>query len=150
MWRKSSADSLGDLVKNLSKQLPRRLDVIDASEFMAVDQSATEGLPKRLAKEAARNDIGLQKIENRPKWACELETLCDFHIALRQVGVMQDENAGRFTVPAKVHRDRHMQLRGIEVREIVKAERGLVAVKASISSSPFRDHRAQSRASAVS
>jgi len=115
MWRKSSMESLGDPVKHFPKQLPCRLGEIDAPDLMAVDQASTEGLPKRLPKEAARDSVGFQKIENRPKWTCELESLCGFRIALRQVSVMQNENARSFAVPAKVHRHGHMQLRRIEV-----------------------------------
>jgi hypothetical protein len=69
---------------------------------MAVDQPSTKSLPKRLPKEAARDSVGFQKIKNSPKWTCELESLCGFHIALRQVSIMQNENAGSFTVPAKM------------------------------------------------
>ncbi len=93
MWHMSWADSLGDLVKNLSKQPPRRIDVIDTPHLMAADQPPSEGLLKRLAKEAVWNKVGFQKIEDRPKRARELEALSDFYIALRRVSIMQDQNA---------------------------------------------------------
>jgi len=117
-------------VKNLSQQLPCSLGVPAAPNLLAADQPSTEGLPKRLPKEAARDRIRFEEIENRPKGTRELEALRGFNIARRQVSAMQDESTGGLAIPAKVHGNGHMQLRRIEVREVVKAESGLVAVNA--------------------
>ena len=74
------------------------------------------------------NCAGLDQVENRPQRASELEALCGLYVTLGQVGIMQYEDAGNIAVAPEIRRNGHVELRRIQIRQIVKAERRMVAV----------------------
>src|SRR5216683_1274209 len=50
------------------------------------------------------------------------------YVALGQVGIMKYEDAGYIAVAPEVRRNCHVELRRIQIRQIVEAERRVVAV----------------------
>ena len=58
----------------------------------------------------------------------KLETLRRLYIASGQVGVVKDEDAGNIAVAPEIRRNGHVELGRIQIRQVVEAERRLVAV----------------------
>ena len=58
----------------------------------------------------------------------ELEALSRLHVTLGQIGIVKYENSGNIAVAPEVRRHGHVELRRIQIRQFVKAERRLVAV----------------------
>ena len=102
--------------------------LVRASNLWTGDQATVDSLPERLADEVSLDRACFDQIENRPQWASELEALRGLYVALGQIGVVQDENPGNLAVAAKTRRNGHVQLRRIQIRQIVEAERRVVTV----------------------
>ena len=99
-----------------------------APNLLTSDQTTVDSLSERLADEAPVDRTGLDQVENRSQRASELEALRSLYVALGQVGIMKDEDAGNIAVAPEVRRNGHVELRWIQIRQVEKAERRLMAV----------------------
>lgn len=96
--------------------------------LLASDETAVDSLSECLEDETLLHRIDLDQIENRPQRASELETLRRLYIAIGQVGIMQHQDAGNIAVAPEIRRNGQVELRWIQIRQIVKAECRVVAV----------------------
>src|SRR5258708_35176320 len=83
---------------------------------------------QRLSNEVPLHRAGLDQVENRPQRPSELDALSGLHVALREVCIVKYENAGNIAVTPEVRRNGHMELRRIQIGQIVEAECRVVAV----------------------
>ena len=110
--------------------LARRSAHSRVPNLLASDQTTVDSLPECLADEVPFDRTGLDQIKNRPQRASELEALRRLYITLGQVGIVQYEDAGNLAVAPEIRRNCHVELRRIQIRQIVEAERRMVAVYA--------------------
>src|SRR5713101_1301312 len=96
--------------------------------LLASDETAVDSLSERLADETLLHSADLDQIENRPQRASELEALRRLYIAIGQVGIVQHQDAGNIAVAPEIRRYSHVELRRIQIRQIVQAEGRVVAV----------------------
>jgi hypothetical protein len=96
--------------------------------LLASYQAAVDCLRESLADEVPLYRTGLDQVKNSPKNASQPEALGGLDISVGKVGTMQYENAGNLAIATEVRRDRHVKLRRIEVRQIIKAQRRVVTV----------------------
>jgi len=101
---------------------------LPAPNLLASDQTTVDSLSERLADEAPLDRAGLDQVENRSQRTSEFEALRGLYVALGQVAIMKDEDAGNITVASEVCRNGHVELRRIQIRQVEKAKRRLVAV----------------------
>ena len=95
---------------------------------MTSNQTSIHSLPECLADEVPLDGTGLEQVKNRPQWASELEALSGLYVTHGQIGIVQYEDAWYLAVTAEIHRHCHVELRWIQIRQIVEAERRMVAV----------------------
>src|ERR1017187_5160839 len=91
-------------------------------KLLANDQTTVNSLPERLVDEVPLDGAGLDQVENRAQRASKLEALRGLYVALGQVGVMEYEDAGSLAVAPEIRRNGHVELRRIQIRQVVKAE----------------------------
>ena len=108
--------------------LARRSAHSRVPNLLASDQTTVNSLPECLADEVPLDRAGLDQVENRPQRASKLEALRGLYVALGQVGIMKYEDAGNIAVAPEIRRNGHVELRRIQIRQIVEAERRVVAV----------------------
>jgi len=106
----------------------RRSAHLSVPNLLASDQTTFDSLSDCLADEAPIECAGLDQVENRSQGASELEALRGLYVVLGQVGIMKDEDAGNIAVASEVRRNGHVELRRIQIRQVEKAERRLMAV----------------------
>jgi len=116
--------SAQDLLEKLARG-PAQMCIPD---LLASEQTTINGLPNSLSDEVAFDRTSLDQVKDRSERARELKALGRLHITLWQVGIMQYEDTWNIAVASEVGRDRHVQLRRVHIRQIVKAERCLVTV----------------------
>jgi len=109
-------------------KLTRRSAHSRVPNLLASDQTTVNSLPERLADEGPLNGSGLDQVENGPQRARELEALCGLYVTLGQVGIMEYEDARNLAIAPEVRRNGHVEFRRIQIRQIIKAERRMVAV----------------------
>lgn len=81
-----------------------------APNLLPRNQTAIDSLRNRLADEVALDRAGFDRIKDRPRMRGDLKALDGLYVARGQIG-----------------RNRHVQLRRIQVRQAVKTEHGMVA-----------------------
>jgi len=109
-------------------KLTRRSVHSRVPNLLASDQTTVNSLPERLADEGPLNGSGIEQVENRPQRASELEPLCGLYVTLGQVGIMEYQDPRNLAIAPEVRRNGHVKLRRIQIRQIIKAERRMVAV----------------------
>src|ERR1019366_1752930 len=93
-----------------------------------INKPRADSLLERRADEVQLDRPSLDQVKNRPQRASKLEALRRLYVALGQVGIMKYEDAGNIAVAPEICRNGHVELRRIQVRQIVEAERRVVAV----------------------
>src|SRR5947208_1150384 len=96
--------------------------------LLPADQTAVYGLLQRLTDNTPLNRACFDQVKNRPQRSSKLEALPHLHVGRRQVGVMQYQDPGNIAVAPEIRRDCHVELRRIQVRQVIEAERCMVAV----------------------
>jgi ABC-type transporter Mla MlaB component len=92
------------------------------------DQTTVESLPQCLADEVSFHGVSLDEVKDRPQRSRKLEALRVLYVALGQVSVVQYQDSGNVAVAAEIRRDCHVELCGIQIRQVVEAQRRLMAV----------------------
>src|SRR5258708_3274661 len=108
--------------------LARRFVHSRVPNLLASDYAALNRLFKCLADEILLNRTSLNKVKDGPESASKLEAVCGRDVSLRQIGIMQYEDAGNHAIAPEIRWNRHVELRRIEVRQIIKAERRVMTV----------------------
>src|SRR5258708_33019264 len=124
LWERTSSSPPQRLLKNLA----RRFAHLRCPNLEASDQAPVNSLPYGLADKGMFYGTGLNKIKDRPKRAGELEGGTALHVVLGRVGIVENQYAGNLTVSPEVCWHRHVQLCRVDIRQIVQAERCLVAI----------------------
>ena len=73
---------------------------------------------------------GFDQVEDRSQRARKLVALRCLYVTRGQVGIMKYEDAGNIAVAPEIRRNAHVELRRIQIRQIIKAEGRVVAVYA--------------------
>ena len=98
--------------------------------LLASDEPSGDGLPECLTDEVPLNCAGVDQIKNRSQRSGKPEALRGLYFVLGQVCVVKHEDARDLAIAPEIRRNRHMKLRGIQIRQIEKAECRVVAIHA--------------------
>ena len=92
------------------------------------DQTTVDSLPQCLADEVSFHCVSLDQVKDRRQGSRKLEALRVLYVALGQVSVVQYQDSGNVAVSSEIGRNGHVELCGIQIRQLVEAQRGLMAV----------------------
>jgi hypothetical protein len=123
-WVTALRDSPQQVLHNLADR-PAHSGI---PNLLAANQAAVYGLLQRLADKAPLHRARFDQIKNCPQGASELEALSGLYVAFGQVGIVKYEDAWNITIAAEIRGNSHVQLCWIQIRQVVKAERCVVAV----------------------
>jgi len=87
-----------------------------------------ESLSEGLTQKSMLNAIGFDQIQDGPEGSRIPETLRHLDVLDGQICIMQHQDSGDLAVPPEVGRHGHMQLCRIQVRQLIKAQSGLMTV----------------------
>src|SRR5213593_2313323 len=110
--------------------LARRSTHLRVPNLLTSDQTTVNSLSESLADEVPLDGAGLDQVENRSQRASKLVALRGLYATLGQVGIMQYEDARNLAVAPEGRRNGHMELRWIQIGQVVKTQRRVVAVYA--------------------
>jgi hypothetical protein len=110
--------------------LARRSAHLRVPNLLTSDQTTVNSLPKCLADEVPLDGAGFDQVEDRSQRASKLVALCCPYVTRGQVGIMKYEDSRNLAVAPEVRRNGHVELRWIQIRQVVKTERRVVAVYA--------------------
>jgi len=110
--------------------LARRSAHLRVPNLLTSDQTTVNSLPECLADEVPLDGAGLDQVEDRSQRASKLVALCCLYVTRGQVGIMKYEDSRNLAVAPEVRRNGHVELRWIQIRQVVKTERRVVAVYA--------------------
>jgi hypothetical protein len=110
------------------EQLPHWIAEPGLPKICPRDQSSVERLLNGLPYEGPFDCADLHDIYDRSEWPGELISLRNLDVLRWHDSTMQNKDARHIAVPAKSWRNGHMELRWIDVGELMKAQRRLVAV----------------------
>ena len=83
------------------------------------DQTTVDSLPQCLADEVSLHCVSLDQVKDRPQGSRKLEALRVLYVALGEVGIVQHEDSRNLAVAAEIRRDCHVELRGIQIRQVI-------------------------------
>jgi len=92
------------------------------------DQTTVDSLPQCLADEVSFHGASLDEVKDRPQRSRKLEALRVLYVALGQVSVVQYQDSGNVAVSPEIGRNGHVELGGIQIRQVVEAQRRLMGV----------------------
>src|SRR5439155_22531339 len=73
---------------------------------------------------------GFDQVEDSSQKSSKLVDLCCLYVTRGKVGIMKYEDSRNLAVAPEVRRDGHVELRRIQIRQVIKTERRVVAVYA--------------------
>ena len=98
------------------------------ANLLPTDQTTVDSLPQCLADEVSFHCVSLDQVKDRPQGSRKLEALRVLYIAVGEVGIVQHQDSRNLAVAAEIRRDCHVKLGWIQIRQVVQAQRRLMAV----------------------
>jgi hypothetical protein len=98
------------------------------ANLLPADQTTINSLPQCLADEVSLHCASLDQVKDRPEGSRNLEALRVLYVAFGHVSVVQYQDSGNVAVSPEIGRNGHVKLGGIQIRQVVEAQRRLMAV----------------------
>ncbi len=98
------------------------------ANLLPADQTTVDRLPQCLADEVSLHCVSLDQVKDRPQGSRKLQALRVLYVALGQVSIVQYQDSRNVAVSPEIGRNGHVELCGIQVRQVVEAQRRLMAV----------------------